>query len=719
MDAHAQRSGQGTLSIFQDVLMSLSLPAQRVAGRSPRAANTASAFRPELQGLRALAVVLVMVYHVWFGRVSGGVDVFLLLSAFFLTGAFIRKVEGGRPLALLTYWLNVFRRLLPAAVLVLLATIAASVALLPKARWNSIMEQITASLFYAQNWQLARDSVDYYAAEHATASPLQHFWSLSIQGQIFILWPLLLAAGLILWKRLGTRIPSLSYRMTMGALFGTVFLLSLAYSVHTTSTAQSWAYFDTGARLWEFALGSLVAIFLPMLQRLPAALTVPLGWLGLAAILSCGMLLQVQQQFPGYLALWPTLAAALVIMAPNHRLGVQRVLAAPVLGWLGNVSYALYLWHWPVMVFFLVESGSAEISLGAGLGIMLVSLLLAWATTRIVESPLRSWQWLSAKRRRVGLGIAVLLSLVLAPLGGWEHRVSAEELRAASQAPVENPGAAILDPGFGHEPSSEAVMVPLTTKLDEEWSNFGAECTGAWAPESPAIEYCQQGGNPKAEKTIVLLGDSHAQHWSGAVDAMAQKLGWRWVLLTKPSCRFGGPSETRGEECGEFNAAAGDYALEHDPDAVITLGSFTALGPDRHGHSAGELERVVPDYEAGIRPLLEAGIPVVALRDTPRFTTPVPDCVDRFGAWAQQCSAPVSELMAETSPLEELAASGTLGEGFSTMDMTDQLCPDGICRPVIGNVLVYMDQSHLTSTFARTTAVEFEKRFLAALTDSP
>lgn len=696
--------------------MSISFPAPGAAGRSPVAdPKPTSTFRPELQGLRALAVVLVMVYHVWLGRVSGGVDVFLLLSAFFLTGAFIRKVEGGRPVGLLTYWLNVFRRLLPAAVLVLLATIAASVALLPKARWNSIMEQITASLFYVQNWQLARESVDYYAAEHATASPLQHFWSLSIQGQVFILWPLLLAAGMLLWRALGARIPALSYRMTLGALFGVVFALSLAYSIHATATAQEWAYFDTGARLWEFALGSLVAIFLPLLQRLPAALTVPAGWLGLGAILSCGVLLQVDHEFPGYLALWPTLAAAFVIIAPSHRLGVQRVLSVPPLGWLGNLSYALYLWHWPVMVFFLVESGSERISLGAGLGIMVVSLLLAWATTRIVESPMRSWHWLSAKRRRAGLSIAVLLSLVLVPLGGWEHRVVAEETRAASQAQVDNPGAAILDPGFGHEPSSAAVMVPLTTKLDEEWSNFGAECTGQWAPESPAIEYCQQGGNPQAEKTIVLLGDSHAQHWSGAVDAMAQKHGWRWILLTKPSCRFGGPSDTRGQECGAFNAAAGEYVLGHGPDAVITLGSFTALGPDRHGRTAGEQERVVPDYEAGIRPLLEADIPVVALRDTPRFPTAAPECVDRFGAEAEQCSAPVSELMAETSPLEGLAAGGTLGKGFSTMDMTDQLCPDGICRPVIGNVLVYLDESHLTSTFARTTAAEFEKRFLAAL----
>lgn len=684
----------------------------------PKAQNPlglAAEFRPELQGLRALAVLLVMVYHVWVGRVSGGVDVFLMLSAFFLTGSFIRKVENGRKLALASYWLNVFRRLLPAAVVVMLAVIAASAALLPKSRWSSIMEQTTASLFYMQNWQLAQDSVDYYAANHSTASPLQHFWSLSIQGQVFILWPLLLLVGMLGWKKLRSRYPRLSYRAVMGGIFATLFLVSLSYSVVTTATRQEWAYFDTFARLWEFALGSLIAICLPWVHKIPRWVSVPFGWVGLAAIISCGMLLQVEYQFPGYLALWPVLAAAAIILAPSSTWGVNRVLAHPMLGWLGNISYALYLWHWPVMIFFLVESGNREFSLVQGLGLMLISLLLAWITTRIIESPMRSWSWLSAKRRRVGFGIAALISLVLVPLGGWEYQVSAEERRAAAQQPFDNPGAEIFAPGFTGEINPDAVMVPLTSKLDDQWSNFGDDCVGEWEPTNPNIEYCQQGGNPEATKTIMLVGDSHAQHWSGAVDVMSQKQGWRWILLTKPSCRFGGPSETRGSECEQFNNAAAQYVLEHNPDAVITLGSFSVLGEDEAGRSPAEQEYIVPAYEQGVRPLLEAGIPVIGLRDTPRFVNSPPECVDRYGEQSAKCQVPVEELLAKDSPLQALEQSGTLGENFSTMDMTDLLCPEGICKPVIGNVLAYMDESHLTGVFARSAATEFERRFLAAL----
>ena len=689
-----------------------------VLPETPPATGLTAAFRPELQGLRALAVLLVMVYHVWVGRVSGGVDVFLMLSAFFLTGSFIRKVETGRKLELSSYWLNVFRRLLPAAVVVLLATLIASAALLPKARWSSIMEQITASLFYVQNWQLATDSVDYYAADHATASPLQHFWSLSIQGQIFILWPVLLLCGMLLWRRLRGRFPALSYRAVMAIIFASVFVASLSYSVITTANRQEWAYFDTAARLWEFAFGSLLAISLPLLQRIPRFISVPLGWVGLAAIFSCGMLLQVEYQFPGYLALWPVLAAGVIILAPASRWGVNRILAHPTLGWLGDISYALYLWHWPVMIFFLVESGKDGFSLGEGLGLMLISLLLAWATTRIVESPMRSWTWLSAKRRRVGLGIAALIAVVMVPLSGWGYQVNAEERRAAAQQPYDNPGAEILLPGFTDEANPNAVMIPLTSKLDEQWSNFGEDCAGDWAPESENIEYCQFGGDPEASKTIMLVGDSHAQHWSGAVDVMAAKQGWRWILLTKPSCRFGGPSETRGEDCEKFNTAASEYVLKHSPDALITLGAFSMLGEDENGRTPAEQEHVVPAYEEGVLPFLEAGIPVVALRDTPRFENPAPECVDRYGAEAGECQAPVEELLAKESPLLALEESGSLGENFSTMDMTDLLCPEGICKPVIGNVLVYMDQSHLTGVFARSAAAEFERRFLESLSVS-
>ena len=290
-----------------------------VAEASPSAAPRSGAggsdrgFRPEVQGLRALAVLMVVSYHIWFGRVSGGVDIFLLISAFLLSLSFLRKVESGKPLDLARHWLHQFKRLLPAVVVVIIGVLGASYVLVPQSRWPDIIDQSWASLFYVQNWVLASNAVDYYADDHSLASPLQHFWSLSVQGQVFILWPLLFLASALLARRFRLKV-----RGVVLLVFGVVFVASLGFSIWETYTNQAYAYFDTRARLWEFALGTLLALALPFI-RLPRFVRVVVGWVGVAAMLSAGFLLDVQGQFPGYVALWPLVAAALVIVAGQTR----------------------------------------------------------------------------------------------------------------------------------------------------------------------------------------------------------------------------------------------------------------------------------------------------------------------------------------------------------------------------------------------------------------
>ena len=255
------------------------------ASRSADATGKSRKFLPEVQGLRALAVLMVVAYHVWFGRISGGVDIFLLISAFLLTGQFTRRLENGKALELFKYWAHLFKRLLPLITVTLLVTLAATFLFLPETSWNSIFGQSWASLFYYQNWFLAAESVDYYVQDHSLASPLQHFWSLSIQGQIFILWPLIFAAAALIARR-----GKLKIRPLLMYMFGTVFVVSLVFSIITTHTNQAFAYFDTRTRLWEFALGSLLALVLPLL-KFGRTTRIILGWLGVAAMLSCGLIL--------------------------------------------------------------------------------------------------------------------------------------------------------------------------------------------------------------------------------------------------------------------------------------------------------------------------------------------------------------------------------------------------------------------------------------------
>ena len=662
--------------------------------------RAAARFRPEVEGLRAIALLIVVLYHVWLGRVSGGVDVFLLVSAFLLTLSFSERVRSGEPFALRRYWVRLFGRLVPPAAIVLLATVAAGAAFFPPVRWAQLIEHAWASLFYVQNWAMAFGAVNYQAAEASTASPFQHFWSLSVQGQVFILWPLLLLAAATV-----ARLARIPFRAVATVLFGTIFALSLAFSVDQTASNQSFAYFDTRARLWEFALGSLLALALPYL-RPGLVLRVVMGWAGLAGILLCGVAIQVDNQFPGWVALIPTLGAALVITAgrTGHPLGADRWLTACPVRRLGGISYALYLWHWPVLISYLVLSGADGVTAGAGALIIGFSAALAWLTTRLVERPLRSWGWMHRRKRRsAGLTIALAIAVAL-PLGGWETRIGLTERQLREQASHLNPGAAALDPEFAQLDLPDAPLIPAPTALDKEWGDAGPACTPDFAPENPALESCQQiepDGAPA--KTIVVIGDSHAQQLMPALVPIARDHDWRMISLLKNACRYGAESPARDRQCNERNEAARDYVLALAPDAVLTYGTLSYQEDPREG--------LVPAYEEGVRPFFDAGIEVVAVRDNPRFPFSMFACVGLHGQGSPECNPARDEVLLEENPVEELSVREPL---LHSVDVTDSICSGDVCPAVIGNVYVYRDHDHLNRSYVETMIPALESRLLAA-----
>lgn len=336
---------------------------------------TRSRFRPELQGLRALAVLLVVVYHVWVGRVSGGVDVFFLITGFLITGGLYRAAARGGVDVLAT-WRRQFSRLLPAMTVVLTAGVVAGFWLLPENRWMPTVRETVASLLFLQNWELAHNSVDYAARDNA-ASIVQHFWSLSIQGQFYLLAPLVVAGVAIATRRDGADL----HRRLTGTLLA-VGGASFAYSVYLTLVNQPLAYFHSATRIWEFALGGLLALWISRIEDRPEltpGTRAVLGWGGVVALVSCGILLQVDRAFPGWAALWPTLAAAMVLVAgrSGHRFGVDHLLSGRVLRTIGDLSFPLYLWHWPILTLTLVRTGQDRLDLEQGAAVIGVSFVLA------------------------------------------------------------------------------------------------------------------------------------------------------------------------------------------------------------------------------------------------------------------------------------------------------------------------------------------------------
>lgn len=669
--------------------------------RAYRAAQSQNRFRPEIQGLRSFAVLMVVAYHVWFGRVSGGVDVFLLISAFLMTLQFTNKFAQQRSMDLVKHWLHLFRRLLPAATVVIAATLLATFLFVPKTRWLGIIEQGWASLFYVQNWLLKAQAVDYYAEDHSLASPFQHFWSLSLQGQVFILWPLIFFVAAAAAKAFRLR-----YRGLLAYIFAAIFLASLGFSIYYTNTSQAEAYFDSGARLWEFALGSLVALILPGLS-LPRHVRVVMGWLGLAAMLSCGFLLQVQTAFPGFVALWPTLAASAIIVAgqTDSRFGVDRILSARPLVKLGDNSYALYLWHWPILVVYLIWSGKDHAGWLSGSVVVAASLLLAFLTTKFVEQPWRQWKWPEAKRRRAVIAVVLASAVAVVPLSGWRYLLDEENRMLLAEAERNNPGAKALLPGYVDRSDPDAGILPTADRLPKDWANLDKLCEGELAPGPGALEKsCAQSvGVDDPQKRILILGNSHAEQWMAALEPLAKKNNWQLYSVLKGGCVYAPQGAGLSAECDAFNKEVDAYVAAHKPDAVVTVA--TAATP-----SSPE-EKMGAGFPELAKRLTSEGIEVIGLRDNPRFTVNMADCVVSKGPGSAACNPSRASVLPRQAAFNAL--EGTI-DGLHLLDLSDLICTLEKCPAQVGNMYVYLDDNHLSASYVETMSAEFGRRLAAA-----
>lgn len=657
------------------------------------------AYRSDIDGLRAVAILLVVSYHVWFGRVSGGVDVFLMLSAFFLTRGFVRRMAGPTPVRPIPHLLGVFRRLLPAAAVTLVGILAVVWTVYPETMWRSIAEQAWASLGYVQNWLLAADAVDYYARTDVP-SPLQHFWSMSVQGQAFVLWILLLGLCQLVVRRRG-----LSPDRVVGVVFGAVFAVSFVYSVVRTASAQQLAYFDTGARLWEFAAGSLLVVALPHV-RLGAVARTVVGWSGLAGLLVLGAVLDVQGGFPGFLALWPVLCAAAIVVSGSGETGrfsLARVLSSRPLQAVGRDAYALYLVHWPILVTFLVVNGRTEVGIVGGAGIIALSLVLARLLTGAVDRPVRAWRRTDASALVPVAVLTAAAAIVAVPVGTWQASTWVQERAIEARAMQTNPGAAVLrDPSLAETPA-DAALLPLPTLIDDEWVHLDRECSGDWKNDVEMLQgTCSEtSGTSRARHTVAVIGDSHAQQITSALLPVAEANGWGVVFLIKGGCSMGLDEPGMDERCDGWREAAIDLVERVRPDAALTVVTRSDAGEDD--------ERLRPGIERFLDRMDDAGVPVLGVRDNPRFAFNMYDCVVAADD-PLACAVPRSASLADRNPADDLDRPG-----LHLLDLTPWLCPDDLCVGVIGNVAVYRDDNHLSRIYARTLSPSLAEQLPATI----
>lgn len=654
-------------------------------------------FRWEIEGLRAVAALLVAVYHVWFGRVSGGVDVFFVVAGFMVTGTLLGHLERTGRIDVGRYLGRLCKRLLPNALLVLSVVALATWWLIPSTRRDEVFSEIAASALYYENWELAARSVDYLQRDF-TNSPVQHFWAMSIQGQFYLVWVVLF----VLTLRVGSpatarrRIATVMVVLTLG---------SLAFSVWFTGLNQPAAYFHTGARVWEFGAGGLMALSAPWWPAMSRRWSLLLGWAGLLAIISCGALLRVGTSFPGWIALWPVTGAVLVLLAghTDSRWSASTVLSSRPLVRLGSVSYALYLWHWPLLVFVLVLTERGRVGVLGGVAVIVVAIALSFASTRLVERPVRA---LSVQRRRAW-SIPLLAALLVGPLAGAAYVVAArsEQVSVVDSEldPQVYPGARIATGSAGQGSltagNTESPEPPIAVASQDIPDVYPAGChQDEEVDEVVSCEY----GEPGADRTMILVGGSHSAHWQPTLEVIARERGWRLLAATKSGCRpgshlagdageAGGGATELQESCQAWNAASMEWIAAQDPELVVLTSTI----------GRGSEETVPTAYLRVWEQLAQDEIPVLAIRETPRSGQDMVDCLATNGPLTRECDLARDRVLSPVDPTSEL---DPVPEGVSFVDLSDSLCDQSSCPPVIGNVVVYSDNSHLTRTYSRTLA---------------
>jgi peptidoglycan/LPS O-acetylase OafA/YrhL len=649
-----------------------------------------SSYRPEIQGLRTIGALLVAVFHIWGGRVSGGVDVFFVVSGFLITGSLYREVRAIHTINVVAFWGRIAKRVAPMAYTVLALTLAAALFWMPLSRQQGFLMEVIYSALHLENLKLMMNAVDYLARDEAP-SPVQQFWALSVQVQFYAIWPFLLLGAAFVARKL--RAGSHVYL----ALLAAVFLGSLAYSIVQTHLDPSPTYFNTLARVWEFALGGILAVALPQVQ-LPERLREIAGWAGLLFVVSCGFVVPASAHYPGYVALWPTLGAALVLLSGGSRtsLGVERLLGWKPLVAMGEISFSFYLWHWPILIFALLISGKTQLGPRTGLAVIVIALCAAYVTARWLEQPIHRSSFGKKAWHAHAMGAALALPIIVTA-GMWLMSTEREGARqreaierrkedyTGGSAPISR--ANLLKPGVSIYPETKSVKRKHPNHCQQN-------------DNDPEVTMCNYGIQAGARKTIALVGGSHSEHWLPALEGIAHKQKWNIIAITKSSCPFvsGGPEW--GSSCVQWNESVHDILIDLKPDVVFT--TSTRISKRRNSR-----EELPSDYIESWDRLGKNGITVMAVRDNPRLRENNLECVDAHPTDILKCARPRAEMLSDVDPATKLEKKP---ENVSFIDLTDRFCDEAHCFPVIGNVLVLRDSHHITIEYARTLVAPLGER---------
>lgn len=726
-------------------------------------------FRGDVEGLRGVAILLVVLFHGTSLVPAGfvGVDVFFVISGFLITGMLLDELEATGGLDLLGFYDRRVRRLLPAATALLVVVMPlAYLALAPLDRPVAMTDGASAAMFVS-NIRFAMLQGDYFTAV-TTPSPFIHFWSLSLEEQFYLVWPFLL---LVVARG---RHPRIAAGSALLALMGA----SLVACVVLTDQAATWGFYSLPARAWQFAAGGLLAAAATPLSRIPRGAVLVAGWAGATLLFVALLTIDGSVAYPGLAALLPTAAATLLILAGDRAGGPGAILRTAPLRFLGRISYSLYLWHWPLLVLPAAAMGAA-LAPPVAAAMMVIAVVVAWASWAFVEERFRKHRGPRDERgwrshRAVPLGAAAVVGVVAwASLLGLTAGTWIWDGGASGVAGVEDGGPGTsgddggpVTPGPSEAPTAEPVpsaSAPPTTGLPSPTPTPRATPTPQPAPTpipwtaipavslpdgvqlpsdvKPALSKARKDeerlmrdgcftsldgtqpaecvyGKAAGKVVVALIGDSHASEWFPALDALANRHGWRLLPFVKASCPFVDMpvlqlvAKREYRECAVWRAAAIRAINNAHPDLVIVATAHRGVFPMAHDQA-----NVKAEGAAMARAIEMVKAPVAVLVDNPRTDVDIPACLSSHATDIHQCAIPRSVAFPpEFGQLERIAATAS---GATLVDIISSICPSTPCPVVRNKMILYRDGHHLTATFVRSLANTFDDALRPLLPPDP
>ncbi|MBV6685438.1 acyltransferase [Bacillus sp. JRC01] len=647
--------------------------------------NVESKFRPEIEGLRVVAALLVAVYHIWFNRVSGGVDVFFVISGFLITTSIISTINRTREFRFWPYVKKLMKRLLPSVFFILAIVLILSWFLLPKSILDKTIHEVFASMFFYQNWQLAFSSTDYLDSTQMK-TPVEHFWALSIQGQFYIIWFFIFTLILFSIRKYKlTKIKAL-----INTVLGILFVSSFIYSIYLTSVNQPWAYFITMTRVWEFTLGSLLCINLPSIKvnKYTASM---LGWLGIIGLILTGIVFNVSEMFPGYIALWPMTCALFIVLSGTHdtKYGVKRFLGSTVMVRLGGIAFGIYLWHWVLLEFYRYNVQETP-GFIVGTLIIISSIALSFMMTKYIEEPIRSSKDSKFSFKRLGVMGSVNVLLIGSLFIGSNIDQNRLEIKITDK---NYPGAlAAKNP----EGIPDQEPIPSFSEVFNDLPQAHLDGSNQELDDSD-LKIGEYGKTKNYDATIALIGSSHSEHWLGAILEATKDENYRVLSLTRSGTRFS-TGYSDNDLKGIWNNNVKEYLKQADVDLIVAQATASDTSTNKiQQQMVGQLQSVKDEY----------GIEVLAIRDGPRYSFNVLESLETGGL-----EQTIKRMNSEDNQKDESfwRQFENNNESLNKIDLTDYFRVNGQFHPVIGNIIIYRDNRHLTNTYSESFGPIFEEK---------